>query len=609
MYILGFNCYAHDSAAAILRDGRLLGLVEEERFVRVKHTREFPEHAIRWCLQSTGIDGRDLDHIVFYWDPALARMQRAWHLLRYAPRSLGLIRSRIDKELPMSRLKSRLREQFGIDFARTQFHWAEHHLCHSASAFLTTSFDRAAILSIDAAGEWDCTWMGVGDGLDLRCCKRMQFPNSLGIVYGAFTEYLGFSFGSGEGKVMGLAPYGMAENTIDCAARGGDARRYIDLFREIIREEDEGGYRVDLSWFTYHYYGRPRWFSGELVRALGPPRAASGELTQHYMDVAAALQQRTEEIGIHMARWLRRSTGEKKLCMAGGVCLNACMNGRILEEAGFDEVSVHPAANDAGTALGGCFWLWNTVLRRPRTWTLDHAFLGPDLDEAECRVAARQALAGDSRLSMVAVDDAPAVAAQMLSEGKIIGWFQGRMELGPRALGNRSILADPRTAEMKDLLNARVKFREGFRPYAPSVLKERAAEWFDSDHPSPYMILVYRVRPEMRGVIPAVTHVDGSARVQTVDRETNPRYYRLIEQFEARTGVPVLLNTSFNVRGEPIVLRAADAIRCFARTGMDALFLGDLLLTKSAHSAAREMSDAEVAAGQAMAAAADSAVA
>jgi carbamoyltransferase len=591
MHILGFSCYAHDAAAAIVRDGEMLGLVEEERFLRKKHVGDFPRHGIQWCCDVAGIQPRDLDHIVYYWNPKLARGRRLWHLLRYMPWSLGLLRSRAGKERAMLRLRKTLREELGLT-DRTQIHFAEHHLCHAASTFLTSPFDQAAILSLDAAGEWDCTWMGVGEGLDMRVLKKASFPHSLGILYGAVTDFLGFKFASGEGKVMGLAPY-------------GDPDRYIDEFRQIVRTTDDGGYAIDLSYFAYHYLGRPRWFSKKFYEVFGPARHPEGELTQHYKDVSAALQKRTEEVGLHLARWLRRTSGMNKVCLAGGVCLNSVMNGKILLEGVFDDVVVQPAANDAGTALGGPYWLWNTVMRQPRTYVFEHAFFGPWWEDTDLEKAITALVRSGDGVSWRKIKDAPEQAARMLVEGKIIGWFQGRMEMGPRALGNRSILADPRRNDMKDLLNARVKFRESFRPFAPSVLEEKSGDWFVTGYPSPYMILVFDVRPEKRALVPAITHVDGTGRVQTVSHKTNPKYYRLIEEFDRLTGVPMVLNTSFNIRGEPIVHRPEQAIECFLRTGMDALFLGDYLLTKPVESAARQMSAEQLATAHATAAAAD----
>jgi len=592
MHILGFDCYGHDSAAAIVRDGEMLGLVEEERFLKKKHVADFPKHSIQWCCDIAGIKPSELDHIVYYWDPKLARLPRIMHLLRYFPKSLGLIKSRGDKESLMRRLPGTLKQELGLT-NKTQLHFAQHHLCHAASSFLTSPFDEAAILTIDAAGEWDCTWMGVGKGLDMTRLKTQHFPNSLGLVYGAVTEFVGFRFASGEGKVMGLAPY-------------GDPKRFIEIFRDVIKIKPDGGYEVDLSYFTYHYLGRPNWFSPKFYDAFGPPRDEGDKgMTQHYMDITAALQLRTEEVGLHMAKWLREKTGLNKVCLAGGVCLNSVMNGRILLEGVFDEVIVQPAANDAGTAIGACYWLWNTVMRNKRTYVFEHAYFGPWMENADYQTAIDSLITPETKVDYKKVDNAPALAAKMLSEGKIIAWFQDRMEMGPRALGNRSILADPRSNEIKDLLNARVKFREGFRPFAPSVLEDKTGQWFNTNYPSPYMILVYDVLKEKRPLIPAVTHVDGTGRVQSVSKKHNPKYYSLIEEFEKITGVPIMLNTSFNIRGEPIVHRPEQAIECFLKTGMDALFLGDYVLTKRTESAAKEMSQEQLVAAHASAAAID----
>lgn len=595
MHILGFDCYGHDSAAAIVRDGQLLGLVEEERFVQKKHVADFPVHAIRWCCEIAGLDPSELDHIVYYWAPKLARLRRAWHLLRYFPKSLGLLRSRGDKEIAMLRISQTLRDLFGLG-RHTRIHFAPHHVCHAASSFLTSPFEEAAILTIDAAGEWDCTWMGLGRGLDLHCLKTQQFPNSLGLVYGAVTEFLGFKFASGEGKVMGLAPY-------------GDPQRYIEQLRDVIKIQPEGGYEVDLSYFAYHYRGRPHWFSDKFYRVFGTPRPPDdGEISDRHRDLAAAVQLRTEEVGLHMARWLHEATGLNKICLAGGVCLNSVMNGRILLETDFQDVVVQPAANDAGTALGGCYWLWNTVLRQPRTYVFEHAYVGPWMTNSRCRAAVERLVGPEDEVDVLEDVDSARLAAEMLADGKIIGWFQGRMEMGPRALGNRSILADPRSDDMKDLLNARVKFRESFRPFAPSVLEEKSGEWFETDYPSPYMILVYDVLPNKRHLVPAITHVDGTGRVQTVNRRHNPKYHRLIAEFERLTGVPMVLNTSFNIRGQPIVHLPEQAIECFLTTGMDALFLEDLVLVKRTESAAAGFSDEELHQRHTAAAAADNAL-
>ncbi len=589
MHILGFNCFAHDAAAAIIRDGDMLGLVEEERFLRKKHVGDFPRHSINWCCDIAGIKPSELDHIVFYWNPKLHFWKRVWHVLKYFPRSMELIRSRAGKETSPAKLKAMLREELGIT-SRTQIHFPHHHICHAASTFLTSKLDEAAIMTIDAAGEWDCTWLGQGKGLDMTCLKTQSFPHSVGLVYGAVTEFLGQKFASGEGKIMGLAPY-------------GDPAPYIDEFRKVIKLKPEGEYEVDLSYFAYQYRGRPNWFENKFFDKFGPKYETNNKPDKRAMDISAALQLRTEEVGMHMAEWLRKKTGLNKICLAGGVCLNSVMNGRIKLDLGFDEVIVQPAANDAGTALGACYWLWNTVMRKPRTYVFDHAYFGPWWTNEQIEPAIRGKLASGAegeflggakasdKVEWKRVTDAPKIAAQMLADGKIIGWFQDRMEMGPRALGNRSILADPRRDEMKDIINARVKFREGFRPFAPSILEEKTGEYFESNYPSPYMILVYDVLPEKKNIIPATTHVDGTGRVQSVSKKHNPKYYRLIQEFEKLTGVPVLLNTSFNIRGKPICHTPEDAIECFLTTGMDALFIQDFMLVKKTESAAKEFTD------------------
>jgi len=588
MHILGLNCFAHDSAAAIIRDGEMLGLVEEERFLRKKHIGDFPTNSIRWCCETAGIEPAAVDHVVFYWDSSIGRWERVWHVLRHFPRSLSLVRRRWNTEMSMPLLRRMLHQECGIG-SGTQVHVAPHHLCHAASSFLTSPFEEAAILTLDAIGEWESSWLGIGRGLDLHCLQTKRFPHSLGLVYGAFTQFLGHRFNSGEGKVMGMAPY-------------GDPERFIAICRDLLKTTDDGMFAVDLSYFAYHVRGRPEWFSQKFFHHFGKPIDSANEPDQRAFDIAAAIQQRTEEVGLHMARWLQRQTGLKQLCLAGGVCLNSVMNGRLLQETDFDEVVVQPAANDAGTSLGGCYWLWNNQLRQPRSYVFEHAYFGPWFSDEEFQQAITTKLAAGAegefhggasaadKVEWRRVDDAASEAATLIAAGKIVGWFQGRMEMGPRALGNRSILGDPRRQENKDIINARVKFREGYRPFAPSVLEEKTGEYFSTSYPSPYMILVYDVRPEKRAVIPAVTHVDGTGRVQSVSRKHNPRFHRLIAEFERLTGVAVVLNTSLNIRGKPIVNTPEDAIECFLTTGMDALFLGDFMLWKPTGTAAERFS-------------------
>lgn len=562
MITLAFNCFAHDAAAAIMQGGDLVACVEEERFTRQKHTGDFPSHAIQYCLQAAGITGADLDHVCYYWNPYLSLAQQAWYVARHLPRSAQLVFNRQDRYFPMFTVKRRAWQELGLTRAsKAKFHYVNHHEAHAASAFYPSPFDEAAILSIDASGEWTTTWMGHGVGNEIRAIKQIHFPDSLGMLYGAVTCALGFKFASGEGKVMGLASYGKPTLV-------EEMRRLVAI------DEANGDFHLDLSYFEWHVKGRGHWVSDKFRAVFGPDRVPESPVEDRHADIAYALQAVTEEAAMALVRWLHRQTGSRNLCLAGGVALNAVMNGRILAQGPFENLFIQPAANDPGTSVGACL-LTHIGNGGGRNYRMEHAYWGPSYNNEEIEQALRAAGVEYRRL-----DDAPAEAARLLATGKIVAWFQGRMECGPRALGNRSILSDPRTEEKKDILNARVKHREGFRPFAPSVLEEKCGECFDSDHPSPYMILCYNVLPERKHDLEAITHVDGTARVQTVSRKTNERYYRLIEEFEEHTGVPVVLNTSFNVRGQPIVNTPAEAIDCYLGTGIDALVIGDFLTMK-----------------------------
>jgi len=567
LYVLGFDCYGHDSAAALLHDGEIIATAEEERFIRKKHTLDFPAHAIRYCLDEAGIPIDEVDHIAYYWNPSLHVADQIWHIVRYLPRSLKLVQSRLGQNfLPMMRLEHTLRNELGLS-ARSKarrIHRVEHHAAHAASAFLLSPFEEAAIFSVDAVGEWTSTWFGVGEGNNFRKLGEIGFPHSIGMLYGSVTEYLGFHYASDEGKVMGLAPY-------------GDPEEYLAEFRKIVRLEPQGRFSLDLSYFDYHLYGRGHWVSDKFVRTFGPPRRKGEPIERRHENVAAALQRITEEAGLHMAEHLHAVTGKRNLCIAGGVGLNSVLNGKLLQRGAFNEIFVQPAANDAGTALGAALWVHTRLLGLPRPSVMNHAYWGPNFTNEEIATTLAHY---DGRLTYRLVEDPARAGAEIVARGEILGWFQGRMEIGPRALGNRSILADPRRPDMKDILNARVKHREPFRPFAPSVLEERTGEYFTVDHPSPFMILVFDVRPEKRALVPAITHVDGTGRVQTVSRQTNPRYWGLIREFERLTGVGVVLNTSFNVMGEPIVCKPQEAIECFLSTGIDRLIIGDYLVEK-----------------------------
>ncbi len=565
--VLGINHNSHDSAASLLVDGEPVAVAEEERFIRKKHAGDVPVHATRFCLERAGVKPRDIDHVAFFYDPYLVMRKRLSLFVRYFPASLNLL---LDMTAPATHILSMFlgearllrRQLFGGDpGCRYRFHYVEHHRAHAASALMLSPFARAAVLSLDGTGEWATTWMGKGEENRLHLLRETTFPHSVGLVYTSVTHYLGFRPWSGEGKVMGLAAY-------------GDPARYLPAFRQIIRPTPEG-FAVDMSYFRYHVRFWREWASQKFVDTFGPPRLPESALERRHEDIAAALQAVTEEIGLHLAGVLQRATGERNLCLAGGVALNCVMNGKILRESPFGDVFVQPMANDAGTSLGAALYVHHVVLGHPRTTALESASLGPEFGAAECAAALQR-----HPVVFHESDDVARETAALLAEGKIVGWFQGRMEVGPRALGNRSILADPRRAEMKDRVNARVKHREGFRPFAPSVLVERAGEYFEGCRESPYMILNFVVRREKREVIPAVTHVDGTARVQTVAREASPLYYRLIEEFARLTGVPVLLNTSFNVRGEPIVHTPDEAIVGLLGTDMDRLVIGPYVAQK-----------------------------
>ena len=562
MNILGVNCYGHDSSATLLIDGVPVCAVEEERFTRQKHTGVFPENAIRCCLEMGNLKGADLDAVGFYWNPGLHRARQALHVLRYFPASLNVLAARGDTARLLSGIKPRLGRHLAID--ESKVHYVEHHLAHAASAFFVSPFEESAIFSYDGVGEWTTTLYGVGRGNQMEKRGEVFFPHSLGDFYSMMTEYLGFKHSGGEGKIMGLSSY-------------GDASRYYQKLRSLVHVGLGGQYRLDTSYLRYHTHGKHQWFSPKLVDLLGPARQPETEMTQQYEDIAAAAQKVVEEVALELLAWHHRETQTSKLAISGGVGLNSVVNGRIITETPFTEVFVQPAANDASGSLGAAYYLWNQVFKKPRVYVMRDAYLGPSIDDAQHRAAVEaEGLSYDTLDRETLIE----TVASMLAEGKIVGWFQGRMEYGPRSLGNRTILAAPFPASMKDTLNARVKHREPFRPFAPSLPAERVSEFFEHDYPSPFMLMVYKTRPEKRAVIPAVDHVDGTGRVQSVERDTNPLYYDLITRFGEKTGVPVLLNTSFNVRGEPIMHMPEQALDCFLGEDMDALVLGNLFLDK-----------------------------
>jgi carbamoyltransferase len=589
-HILGISAFYHDSAAALLRDGCIVAAAQEERFSRKKNDPEFPRRAAGYCLRQAGLEWRDLDALVFYDKPVTKFARLLETYLAVAPagwRSFGaFIPSWLAEKL---NLPKTIREELpGLD-PRTPIFFSTHHQAHAASAFYPSPFGEAAILTVDGVGEWSTTTIARGSGASMEFVEELRFPHSLGLLYSAFTAYCGFRINSGEYKLMGLAPY-------------GEPRYRQTILDHLLDLRADGSFRLDLSYFGFltGFKMTNRRFD-ELFG--GPPREPEAPIEQRHTDVARSIQAVTEEAMLGLARRARAATGSDHLCLAGGVALNCVANGRILREGRFKKIWIQPAAGDAGGALGAALAFWHSLpegQHRPHTGkgdAMQGSFLGPDCSEVEIEETLRSHHAVFERLD----DDALiARAVALLQAEKVVGWVRGRMEFGPRALGNRSILGDARSARMQSVMNLKVKFRESFRPFAPVVRRERAADYFDLDAESPYMLLVAQVRPELRirntgpalagldrlkeprSTLPAVTHVDGSARVQTVAREANPMLYRLLEEFERATECGVLINTSFNVRGEPIVRSADDAYRCFVHTEMDHLFLGNFVLDRLA---------------------------
>ena len=560
MNILGISCFYHDAAAALVQEGQLVAAAQEERFTRIKHDQNFPERAISFCLDHVHLRSQDLDYVAFYDKPFLKFDRILQTYIATWPKGL----SSFLKAMPIW-IKEKIwipqTIKSGLDY-EGEILFAEHHISHAASAFLVSPFDEAAILTTDGVGEWDTTTYGIGRGNDISLVKSIQFPHSLGLLYSAFTYYLGFRVNSAEYKVMGLAPYGES--------------RYYDLItRELVTIGEDGGFNLNMRYFTYEY--GLKMTGRRFSRLFGEPvRKPESSLTQFHKDVAASLQKLTDTIMIDMARHVERETRMKYLCMAGGVALNCVSNSKILENTTFQDIFVQPAAGDAGGAVGAAYYVYNTILGNPRTYAMNHVFLGPENSDAQIEI-----LLKSKNVTYRKCDRHELLreTAHLIASQKVVGWFQGRMEFGPRALGNRSIIADARNPKNQSIVNLKIKFRESFRPFAPTILEDRTGEYFEFDRPSPYMLFVATVRPDKR-TIPAVTHVDGSARLQTISRNQNPLYYDLIAEFDRQTGCPVIINTSFNVRGEPIVCTPEDAWRCFMRTEMDCLVLGSFIMEK-----------------------------
>jgi carbamoyltransferase len=591
MHILGLSFFYHDSAAALLRDGALVAAAEEERFSRIKHDFGFPELAVRFCLEQAGISAADLDYVVFYEKPfqkferilmtAFQGYPRSWR-----PFGQAMISWFGDKLWMRNIIRTRL----GVPDSRILFE--DHHLSHASSAFYPSPFDEAAILTLDGVGEWTTAAMGTARGNDITLLNEIRFPHSLGLLYSAFTAFLGFQVNEGEYKVMGMAPYGRP--------------RYADeITDKLVKVAGDGSFRLNMDYFSFHHSDE-RTFNRKFIGLFGEPRDPKmhfftsqtrfpsyfGEkpadfdeqcrLNEHYADIAASIQKVTEEIVLKLANDLQRRTGHKKLCMAGGVALNSVANGRILLETPFEELFIQPAAGDSGGALGAALHAYHALLGKPRGFTLEHAYWGKAYGEDEVRTfleskgIKHEEFDDDAKLLDRVADD--------LVDGKVVGWFQGRFEWGPRALGNRSILADPRSEMMKDTVTIKIKFREPFRPFAPVILEDRTPEYFHgtnvaAQHPARYMLLVLPLKKDKADKVGAVNHM-GTGRLQTIRREWNPRYYDIVDRFGQATGVPVLLNTSFNLRGEPIVTTPENAFNTFSKSGIDVLVLENCMIRK-----------------------------
>lgn len=574
MNILGINAYHGDASACLVQNGQLVAVVEEERFTRIKHWAGFPAQSIRYCLQVAGISAADLDHVAVSFNPKANLNRKLLFTLQQRP-SVSSLLDRFSKQSKSASLKEQLAEACYCqpEDISAPIHTLEHHTTHLASTFFVSPFEKAAILSIDGMGDFVSTLSGAGEGNRLEYFSRTYYPHSIGYLYNAITLYLGFPAYGDEYKVMGLAPYGEPE--------------YLEAFRRIIYPKGDS-FELNLDYFTHHEQGiAMKWDNGapsvapfhspELEKLFGPARQPKLELTPKHQNIAASLQAVTEEIIFHLINRLSDRYKSENLCLAGGVAMNSVANGKITQNTPFQNVYIPVGAADNGTCIGAAFFVWNQMLKQPRNFVLNHAYWGSEFTDEECLLALQSHDLQPKHLEREALLHQ---VVDFLCEGKVVGWFQGRMEFAARALGNRSLLADPRRVDMRDIINLKIKFREKFRPFAPSILEEKVGEYFELDEPAPFMEKVFKIRPEKRELIPAVTHVDGTGRLQTVSRQTNPLYWDLINTFAQRTGIPIVLNTSLN-ENEPIVRTPTEAIQCFLRTNMDALVLGSYYVERS----------------------------
>ena len=565
MYILGLSCFYHDAAICLLKDGVPVAAADEQSFTRKKHDSTFPRNAIDWALQREGITIDKIEAIAFY-DKPFVKFERILksHVTNF-PRSFP----QFVKAMPSwFSTKLRLRKVLKKELGYTgPICFGEHHLSHAASSFFASGWDDAAILTVDGVGEWATTTWGIGKGNAIEMLSEIRFPHSLGLLYSAFTAYLGFKINSGEYKVMGLAPYGEP--------------KYVEQIKKLITIKEDGSFRLNMKYFSFDH--ALRMYNPSFEKLMGAPTREhdDGPVEQFHKDVARSLQEVVNEIMSKLVRNIIKLTGQKKICLAGGVALNCVANGYILRETDIEEIFVQPAAGDNGGAMGAALWLWHQVLGNERSWKFDNAYLGPEYTEQQIRKTLDQYGAVYHRYEK---EELLEQTAKLLEQSLVVGWHQGRLEWGPRALGHRSILGDARHPEMREIINMKIKMREGFRPFAPTVLEEDIKDYFELDCPSPYMLLVAPVKPAIinsENPLPSITHVDGSARVQSINREQDTLYYDLLRTFKKRTGCSVLINTSMNVRGEPIVNTPEDTYRCFMRTQMDAVVIGSFLLKKN----------------------------
>jgi carbamoyltransferase len=592
MNILGISCYFHDAAAALLSDGRLIAAAEEERFTRKKHDYDFPQNAIDFCLRMGGIESQDLDYVVFFEKPFIKFERLLLSCLQTFPRSRKLFSEAMITWLGDKLwIRQLIQKRLGTPPAKILF--SEHHLSHAASSFFCSPFDEAAILTVDGVGEWTTASIGVGKGTEIKLLREIRFPHSIGLLYSAFTAFLGFEVNEGEYKVMGMAPFGTP--------------RYVDKVQKLIHTSNDGSFELDMDYFCFHY-STEKTFNRKFEDLFGPSRDPKAlfftpnsgypsyfgdkpgnynelaKQNQYYADLAASIQVVTEEVLLKLAQQACQVTGLTRLCMAGGVALNSVANGRIIRETMVEELYVQPSAGDGGGSIGAALYAYHAILGKPRSFVLEHAYWGEQHGPA-----AIEEFLNENGIHYQRFNDQDKLIERVvdhLVKGKVIGWSQGRFEWGPRALGNRSILADPRRQEMKDIVNVKIKFREPFRPFAPSILAEETGKYFalpdaNKHYPARFMLYVVDVNEKKQDVLPAITHVDGTGRLQTVREELNPRYYNLIKTFGQATSVPVLLNTSFNLKGEPIVNKPREAFHTFSQSGMDVLVLGDYIIEKN----------------------------